>query len=104
MESVYGDFVLPSLTKTTTDRKNLQRNIAAQLLNGMFGQTGFRLIQAPTFVPQFLLVLSGSEFVVEPGARIAQLVFLPVVQARWELVEDFESSDRGGGGFGHTGL
>jgi dUTP pyrophosphatase len=46
---------------------------------------------------------SGSEFVVEPGARIAQMVFLPVVQARWELVEDFESSDRAGGGFGHTG-
>jgi dUTP pyrophosphatase len=46
---------------------------------------------------------SGSEFVVEPGARIAQMVFLPVVQARWELVKDFESSDRGGGGFGHTG-
>ncbi len=46
---------------------------------------------------------SDSEFRVEPGARIAQLVFLPVVQARWERVEDFESSDRGGGGFGHTG-
>ena len=46
---------------------------------------------------------SDSEFVVEPGARIAQLVFLPVVQARWELVNDFDSSDRGGGGFGHTG-
>jgi dUTP pyrophosphatase len=46
---------------------------------------------------------SASGFVVEPGARIAQMVFLPVVQARWELVEDFDSSDRGGGGFGHTG-
>jgi dUTP pyrophosphatase len=46
---------------------------------------------------------SDSGFVVEPGARIAQMVFLPVVQARWELVEDFDSSDRGGGGFGHTG-
>lgn len=46
---------------------------------------------------------SESEFVVEPGARIAQLVFLPVVQTRWEVVEDFASSDRGGGGFGHTG-
>ena len=46
---------------------------------------------------------SDSEFVVEPGARIAQMVFLPVVQARWELVNDFDSSDRGGGGFGHTG-
>lgn len=46
---------------------------------------------------------SDSPFEVEPGARIAQLVFLPVVKARWERVEDFESSDRGGGGFGHTG-
>jgi dUTP pyrophosphatase len=46
---------------------------------------------------------SDRNFEVEPGARIAQLVFLPVVQARWEQVEEFESSDRGGGGFGHTG-
>jgi dUTP pyrophosphatase len=46
---------------------------------------------------------SGRDFAVEPGARIAQLVFLPVVQARWERVEEFESSSRGGGGFGHTG-
>ena len=46
---------------------------------------------------------SETEFQVEPGVRIAQLVFLPVVQVRWDLVEEFESSDRGGGGFGHTG-
>lgn len=46
---------------------------------------------------------SGAEFRVEPGTRIAQLVFLPVVQARWERVEDFATSDRAGGGFGHTG-
>ncbi len=46
---------------------------------------------------------SETGFVVEPGARIAQLVFLPVVQACWERVEVFDSSDRGGGGFGHTG-
>ena len=46
---------------------------------------------------------SGEDFSIEPGARIAQLVFLPVVQASWELVEDFDNSDRGAGGFGHTG-
>jgi dUTP pyrophosphatase len=46
---------------------------------------------------------SDSDFVVEPGARIAQMVFLPVVQARWERVEEFDSSVRGAGGFGHTG-
>lgn len=46
---------------------------------------------------------SDSAFSIEPGARIAQLAFLPVIQVQWERVDDFESSDRGGGGFGHTG-
>lgn len=46
---------------------------------------------------------SDSEFQIEPGARIAQLVFVPVIVAAWELVEDFSSTDRGAGGFGHTG-
>ncbi len=42
-------------------------------------------------------------FTIEPGDRIAQLVFVPVVQARFEVVESFESSQRAEGGFGHTG-
>ncbi|MBT8065317.1 MAG: dUTP diphosphatase [Xanthomonadales bacterium] len=46
---------------------------------------------------------SDRPFRIEPGARIAQLVFLPVVQVEWERVEEFEDSARGGGGFGHTG-
>ena len=46
---------------------------------------------------------SNRAFTVEPGMRIAQLVFVPVVQARWERVEEFEASDRAAGGFGHTG-
>ena len=46
---------------------------------------------------------SDRDFQIEPGARIAQMVFLPVLQADWELVKDFETSDRGAGGFGHTG-
>ena len=46
---------------------------------------------------------SEELFQIEPGARIAQLVFLPVVQVGWELVDDFHTSDRGAGGFGHTG-
>jgi len=44
-----------------------------------------------------------STFVIEPGERIAQLVFVPVVRADFELVGDFETSSRGDGGFGHTG-
>lgn len=42
-------------------------------------------------------------FVIEPGARLAQMVFVPVVQAEFEIVEEFTTSDRGAGGFGHTG-
>lgn len=46
----------------------------------------------------------GSEtFSFEPGDRIAQLVFVPIVQVEFDVVEEFESSQRGEGGFGHTG-
>jgi len=43
-------------------------------------------------------------FTIEPGDRIAQMVFVPVVQAEFDVVEDFEESRRGAGGFGHTGV
>jgi len=46
---------------------------------------------------------SNSPFEIEPGARIAQLVFLPIVRASWERVDDFDQSERASGGFGHTG-
>lgn len=46
---------------------------------------------------------SQQAFTIEPGERIAQLVFVPVVQARFEVVTDFEESTRGEGGFGHSG-
>ena len=41
---------------------------------------------------------------IAPGDRIAQLVLLPVVRAGFRVVDSFESSARGEGGFGHTGL
>lgn len=46
---------------------------------------------------------SENAFTLEAGERLAQLVFLPVVQATFEIVDSFESSDRGEGGFGHSG-
>jgi len=42
-------------------------------------------------------------FIVEPGERVAQMVIVPVVRAEFEIVEDFDTSERGAGGFGHTG-
>ncbi len=44
-----------------------------------------------------------TPFTIEVGERIAQMVFVPVVQADFEIVETFEASRRGAGGFGHTG-
>ena len=44
--------------------RNLRRNAAVQLLHGLFGQTGFRLVSAPTFLPAYLFALSGSDFAV----------------------------------------
>ncbi|MHB8622584.1 MAG: dUTP diphosphatase [Sulfuricaulis sp.] len=44
-----------------------------------------------------------AKFTIEPGDRIAQMVFVPVVQAQFDIVEEFEESQRGKGGFGHSG-
>lgn len=46
---------------------------------------------------------SGNSFTINAGERIAQMVFIPVVQADFAVVDDFEASARGSGGFGHTG-
>ncbi len=45
-----------------------------------------------------------TSFTVEPGDRIAQMVFVPIVQAEFEIVDEFNLSDRASGGFGHTGV
>ena len=45
----------------------------------------------------------NSAFTIAIGERIAQLVLVPVVQAHFELVERFDESQRGAGGFGHSG-
>jgi dUTP pyrophosphatase len=45
----------------------------------------------------------STEYTVQPGERIAQMVIVPVVQVELQVVEDFAASTRGAGGFGHTG-
>lgn len=45
----------------------------------------------------------ADEFTVNIGERVAQMVFVPVIQAEFEVVDDFSESQRGIGGFGHTG-
>jgi dUTP pyrophosphatase len=46
---------------------------------------------------------SQTAFTVQPGERIAQLVLVPVIQVELDVVEDFATSTRGAGGFGHSG-
>lgn len=41
--------------------------------------------------------------ILNPGGRITHMVFVPVVQSSFEIVESFDESDRSEGGFGHTG-
>jgi dUTP pyrophosphatase len=51
-----------------------------------------------------LVNLSGEDFVVENGERICQMVINKVEQVEWSQVDSLEESERGAGGFGHTGI
>jgi dUTP pyrophosphatase len=50
-----------------------------------------------------LINLSNAEQVISDGDRIAQMVFQTVEKANWNLVENLDTTQRGDGGFGHTG-
>jgi len=89
----------PSLCAVLLPRSGLGHRHGIVLGNG----TG--LIDADYQGPLLISVWNrGREaFTMQPGDRIAQLVVLPIVRARLEVVETFEASARGAGGFGHTG-
>lgn len=46
---------------------------------------------------------SNTSYTIQPGERIAQLVFLPIVRAHFKVVKEFQDTERGTGGFGHSG-
>jgi MFS family permease len=75
---------------------HLRRNYLALLLHGVFGMTGFRLLQAPTFLPAYLFVLSGSPTVVgwvlaaqHVGATLASLPGGNLISHRKKVVPVF---------------
>lgn len=90
----------PSLCAVILPRSGLGHRHGIVLGNG----TG--LIDADYQGPLQISVWNrGREpFTIQPGDRIAQLVLLPVVRAMVQVVNGFTASDRGTGGFGHTGL
>lgn len=63
------------------------------------------LIDADYQGPLMISCWNRSEvaYTIEPGDRIAQLVFLPIARTQFELVEEFNETSRGTGGFGHSG-
>ena len=46
---------------------------------------------------------SSTSYSIKPGERIAQMVFVPVEQVEFDIVQEFNQTDRGEGGFGHSG-
>jgi len=90
----------PGLCAVVLPRSGLGHKHGIVLGNG----TG--LIDADYQGPLLISVWNrGREaFSIQPGDRIAQLVILPVVRATFEVVDTFEDSARGAGGFGHTGV
>ena len=90
----------PGLCAVILPRSGLGHRHGIELGNG----TG--LIDADYQGPLLVSVWNrGREpFTIEPGDRIAQLVVLPVVRASLQVVDTFTDSQRGTGGFGHTGV
>ena len=74
--------------------------------HGIVLGNGTGLIDADYQGPLLISVWNRSReaFTMQPGDRIAQLVVLPIVRATLQVVEEFETSARGAGGFGHTGV
>ena len=79
--------------------------------SGLARKAGISMVNSPGTIDadyrgevQVLLINHGQEpFTVNRGDRIAQLVVAPVVQATWQEVESLDETERGAGGFGHTG-
>lgn len=74
--------------------------------HGIVLGNGTGLIDADYQGPLLISVWNrGREaYLIQPGDRIAQLVLLPIARAALRVVDSFEESARGAGGFGHTGL
>src|SRR5690606_8540732 len=74
--------------------------------HGIVLGNGTGLIDADYQGPLMISVWNRGRdaFTIEPGDRIAQLVLLPVVRAQLQVVDTFNDSARGEGGFGHTGV
>lgn len=80
--------------------------------SGLAIKKGITIINTPgTIDPDYrgdigviLVNISNEDFVVQPGDRIAQMVINKFEQAKFEVVEELDETERGEGGYGHTGI
>jgi dUTP pyrophosphatase len=80
--------------------------------SGLARKAGISMVNSPGTIDAdyrgeimvLLINLGQDAFTVQRGDRIAQLVIAPIVQARWQVVESLDETERGAGGFGHTGV
>ena len=80
--------------------------------SGLAIKKGITVINTPgTIDPDYrgdigvvLVNISNEDFVVQPGDRIAQMVINKFEQAEFEVVEELDETERGEGGYGHTGI
>jgi dUTP pyrophosphatase len=80
--------------------------------SGLAFKFGLSMVNSPGTIDadyrgelKVILINHGHEpFVVHRGERIAQLVIAPVIQAAWQEVSSLDETERGAGGFGHTGV
>ena len=80
--------------------------------SGLVIKNGITIINTPgTIDPDYtgdvgviLVNISNEDFVVQPGDRIAQMVINKFEQAEFKVVEELDETERGEGGFGHTGI
>lgn len=80
--------------------------------SGLALKQGVTLLNAPGTIDSdyrgeigvIMINLSAEDFVIGDGARIAQMVIARHEQAEWQEVEVLDETERGGGGFGHTGI
>ena len=79
--------------------------------SGLASKSGVTVVNAPGTIDAdyrgevkvALINLGSAPFVIERGARIAQLVIAPVTRVTWEQLDALDGTARGAGGFGHTG-
>ncbi len=80
--------------------------------SGLAAKYGVTLVNTPGTIDadyrgeiSVILINHGSEdFVIKDGERIAQMIVAPVSRCQWNLVDKLDETDRGSGGFGHTGV